>query len=142
MTGWGTGGTITGAGKVIKAARPDIQIVCAEPEVAALTSGAQWNPHPIQGWTPNFVPSILDKNIFDRTVLVANADAIETSRKLSKLEGIFCGISSGATVAAALAVAKDAPEGSVILAMLPDTAERYLSTGLFEGHIEGSDEIE
>jgi len=126
---------------VLKAARPDIKIINAEPEVAALTSGAPWNPHPIQGWTPNFVPKNLDTSIFDATVLVSNASAIAISRKLASLEGIFCGISSGATVAAALQVAADAKPGSSILAMLPDTAERYLSTALFEG-TEGSDTIE
>jgi cysteine synthase A len=142
VTGWGTGGTITGAGKVLKAARPHLKVVCAEPEMAALVSGAQWNPHMIQGWTPNFIPSILDKNVIDQTVLVSNQEALETSRKLASQEGIFCGISSGATVAAAIKLAANVTPGSCILAMLPDTAERYLSTALFEGIPESSDVIE
>jgi len=142
VTGWGTGGTLSGAGKVLKAARPYLKVVCAEPEVAALTSGAQWNPHAIQGWTPNFVPSILNKSVIDQTILVSNQEALDTSRKLATHEGIFCGISSGATVAAAIKLAANVTPGSSILAMLPDTAERYLSTALFEGLPEGSDVIE
>ena len=139
VTGWGTGGTLTGAGQVLKLARPDIQIIASEPAGAALLSGNEWQPHKIQGWTPDFVPGVLDREIADRIVPVDDATAIATSRRLAAEEGIFVGISAGATVAAALEVAKTAPEGSVLLAMLPDTGERYPSTVLFEGVNEGSD---
>ena len=140
VTGWGTGGTLTGAGQVLKLARPDIQIIASEPAGAALLSGNEWQPHKIQGWTPDFVPGVLDREIADRIVPVDDATAIATSRRLAAEDGIFVGISAGATVAAALEVAKTAPEGSVLLAMLPDTGERYLSTVLFEGVNEGSDD--
>ncbi len=140
VSGWGTGGTLTGAGQVLKLARPDIQIIASEPAGAALLSGKEWQPHKIQGWTPDFVPSVLDRSIADRIVPVDDVTAIATSRRLAAEEGLFVGISAGATVAAALEVAKTAPEGSVLLAMLPDTGERYLSTALFEGVNEGSDD--
>ncbi len=139
VTGWGTGGTLTGAGQMIKLARPEVRIVATEPEGAALLSGKPFTPHKIQGWTPDFVPSVLDRTVPDRIVPVTDADAIDTARALARSEGIFCGISSGGTFAAALQVARDAPAGSVILAMLPDTAERYLSTALFADIPEGSD---
>ena len=140
VSGWGTGGTLTGAGQVLKLARPDIQIIASEPAGAALLSGKEWQPHKIQGWTPDFVPSVLDRSIADRIVPVDDVTAIATSRRLAAEEGLFVGISAGATVAAALEVAKTATEGSVLLAMLPDTGERYLSTALFEGVNEGSDD--
>ena len=140
VSGWGTGGTLTGAGQVLKLARPDIQNIASEPAGAALLSGKEWQPHKIQGWTPDFVPSVLDRSIADRIVPVDDVTAIATSRRLAAEEGLFVGISAGATVAAALEVAKTAPEGSVLLAMLPDTGERYLSTALFEGVNEGSDD--
>jgi cysteine synthase A len=139
VTGWGTGGTLTGAGEMIRLARPETQIIACEPAGAALLSGNPFSPHKIQGWTPDFVPKVLKKEVAHRIVTVTDAEAIENSRALAKTEGIFCGISSGATFAAALKVAADAPDGSVILAMLPDTGERYLSTPLFEGIAEGSD---
>ncbi|HTT06524.1 MAG TPA: cysteine synthase A [Steroidobacteraceae bacterium] len=139
VTGWGTGGTLTGAGEVIKLARPEVQIVAAEPEAAALLSGKPFGPHKIQGWTPDFVPAVLNRNVADRIVTVGDADAISCARALAAREGIFCGISSGATFAAALKVAADAAEGAVLLAMLPDTGERYLSTALFEDIPDGSD---
>jgi cysteine synthase A len=139
VTGWGTGGTLTGAGQVIKLARPGVRITVSEPDGAALLSGREWKPHKIQGWTPDFVPAVLDREVADEILPVTDQEAIETSRLLSKSEGIFCGISSGATFAAALKVAAKAKQGDVILAMLPDTAERYLSTPLFEGIAEGSD---
>jgi cysteine synthase len=139
VTGWGTGGTLTGAGEVIKLARPEVQIVAAEPEAAALLSGKPFGPHKIQGWTPDFVPAVLKRGVADRIVTVSDADAIRCARELAAREGIFCGISSGATFAAALQVAADAGEGAVLLAMLPDTGERYLSTALFEGIPDGSD---
>jgi cysteine synthase len=139
VTGWGTGGTLTGAGEMIRLARPDTQIVVTEPAGASMLSGKPWSPHKIQGWTPDFVPAVLNKEVAHRIVPVTDVEAIETSRALSKSEGIFCGISSGGTFAAARKVAEEAPAGSVVLAMLPDTAERYLSTPLFEGIAEGSD---
>ena len=140
VTGWGTGGTLTGAGEIIRLARPDTKIVLAEPSVAQLVSGHEWKPHKIQGWTPDFVPAVLNKNVAHEIVPVDEVVARDTARALAQKEGIFCGISSGATFAAALDIAKKAKKGDVILAMLPDTGERYLSTFLFEGINEGSDE--
>ena len=140
VTGYGTGGTLTGAGEVLKFARPDLRICVTEPEGAALLSGREWAPHKIQGWTPNFIPGVLNRDIFDRIETVTDLEARDTARALSTQEGIFCGLSSGGTFAAALKVARIAEPGSVILTMLPDTGERYLSTFLFEGINEGSDE--
>jgi cysteine synthase A len=140
VTGYGTGGTMSGAGRTIKAARPEINIVATEPAAASLLSGAEWAPHKIQGWTPDFIPDVLDREVFDQLLSVTDDRAIEVSRELAHKEGIFCGISSGATLATALDVAEDAPDGSVILAMLPDTGERYLSTPLFEGVNKESDD--
>ena len=139
VTGWGTGGTLTGAGEMIRLARPDTQIIATEPAGAALLSGKPFTPHKIQGWTPNFVPEVLNRKVPHRILPVTDAEALETARNLARSEGIFCGISSGGTFAAALKVAAEAPQGAVILAMLPDTGERYLSTLLFEGIIDGSD---
>jgi cysteine synthase A len=141
VTGWGTGGTLSGAGAVIKAARPETRIVVAEPTEAALLDGQAWKPHKIQGWVPDFVPSVLDRSIADELLKVTDVEAVAQARALAAKEGIFCGISSGATFAAALVVAARAEPGSVILAMLPDTGERYLSTVLFEGVATGSDEV-
>ena len=141
VTGWGTGGTLTGVGEVLKVARPQVRIVASEPAGAALLSGNEWQPHKIQGWTPNFVPKVLNRGIADEIRPVDDVVARDTSRRLAEEEGIFAGLSSGATLAAALQVAEKAPEGSVLLAMLPDTGERYLSTFLFEGVNEGSDEL-
>ncbi len=140
VTGYGTGGTMTGAGEVIKAARPDVTIIATEPAGASLLAGGEWHPHKIQGWTPDFIPAVLNRDIYDQLVPVTDARAIEIARRLAAEEGIFAGISSGATLAAALIVAETAKDGSVILAMLPDTGERYLSTPLFEGINEGSDD--
>ena len=139
VTGWGTGGTLTGAGQMIRLARPDVTIIATEPAGAALLSGQSFTPHKIQGWTPDFVPAVLDRTVPHRIVPVKDAVAIETARALASREGIFCGISSGGTFAAALEVAGEAPAGSIILAMLPDTGERYLSTALFDGIPEESD---
>ena len=141
VTGWGTGGTLTGAGEMLKKARPDIKIVATEPEGAALLSGQEWKPHKIQGWTPNFIPAVLDRNVVDEIVLVGDVESRDAARDLATKEGIFCGLSSGGTFSAAKKVAAKAPKGSVILAMLPDTGERYLSTILFEGINEGTDEV-
>jgi cysteine synthase A len=140
VSGYGTGGTITGAGEVIKAARPDVTIVATEPAGAALLAGADWAPHKIQGWTPDFIPEVLNREVHDELVPVTDDRAIEVAKLLAAKEGIFAGISSGATLAAAFQVAETAEKGSVILAMLPDTGERYLSTPLFEGVEEGSDD--
>lgn len=140
VSGWGTGGTITGAGEVIKLARPQAQIVGAEPENAALLSGKEWAPHKIQGWTPDFIPGVLNKDIIDQIVQIPDDGAIQTAQALASQEGIFCGISGGGTMWAALEIAKTAPAGSTILAMIPDTGERYLSTPLFENITETSDD--
>jgi cysteine synthase A len=139
VTGWGTGGTLTGAGEMIRLARPEVEIVVTEPAGASLLAGAEFKPHKIQGWTPDFVPGVLNRSVPHRNVPVTDEESIAASRALARSEGIFCGISAGGTFAAALRVAEAAPAGSVILAMLPDTAERYLSTALFEGIAEGSD---
>lgn len=141
VTGYGTGGTLTGAGEMLKKARPDIKIVVAEPAGAALLSGDEWKPHKIQGWTPNFVPAVLDRSVYDEIVKVDDMESRDAARDLATKEGIFCGISSGATFLAAKKVAEKSPKGTVLLAMLPDTGERYLSTILFEGINEGTDEI-
>ncbi len=140
VTGYGTGGTLTGAGQVIKMARPDCRVVVTEPAGAALLDGKEWQPHKIQGWTPDFIPNVLDQQIADDNVPVTDEEAIEASRALATQEGVFCGISAGGTFAAAQKTAARAEAGSVVLAMLPDTGERYLSTPLFEGISEGSDE--
>ena len=140
VTGWGTGGTLTGVGEVLKVARPEVKITAAEPAVASLLRGNEWSPHKIQGWTPDFVPEVLNREVADQILTVADVDAIAISRRLAAEEGIFVGISAGATVSAALQVAESAPEGSVLLAVLPDTGERYFSTPLFEGVNEGSDD--
>ncbi len=139
VSGWGTGGTLTGVGEMLRLARPETQIIAAEPENAAMLSGKPFTPHKIQGWTPDFLPSVLNREVAHRIVTVSDTDAIAQARALASREGIFCGISSGATVAAALKVAAEAPQGAVILAMLPDTGERYLSTPLFEGIGDGGD---
>lgn len=140
VAGWGTGGTITGSGEMIKLARPKTQIVAAEPENAALLSGNEWAPHKIQGWTPDFVPGVLNPDIVDQIVLIPDDGAIETAQALASQEGIFCGISGGGSMWAALEVAKTAPPGSTILAIIADTGERYLSTPLFENISEDSDD--
>ena len=141
VTGYGTGGTMTGAGQIIKAARPDVKIVATEPAGAALLSRGEWQPHKIQGWTPDFVPAVLDRTVPDQIVPVTDEESMATSRALATEEGIFCGISAGGTFAAALHFAQDAEPGSSILTMLPDTGERYLSTPLFGDISEGSDEV-
>jgi cysteine synthase A len=141
VTGWGTGGTLTGAGQMLKLARPETKVVTTEPAVASMLAGKDWSPHKIQGWTPNLVPSVLDRSVYDHNLPVTDEVARDTARALAHKEGIFCGISAGGTFAAALQVAHElAKPGDVILAMLPDTGERYLSTFLFEGVNEGSDD--
>jgi len=140
VSGWGTGGTLTGVGEVLKVARPDTRIIATEPAGAALLKGDDWKPHKIQGWTPDFVPDVLNRNVVDELVTVEDDRAIATARRLAAEEGIFVGISAGATVASALDVADRAEPGAVILAMLPDTGERYFSTPLFADVNEGSDD--
>lgn len=140
VSGYGTGGTVTGVGEVLKVARPNIKIIGTEPEGAALLSGNDWQPHKIQGWTPDFIPDVMNQTICDEVLPVSDTLSRDTALSLARNEGIFCGISAGATFAAALKVAETAAEGSSILAMLPDTGERYLSTFLFEDIEEGSDE--
>ncbi|HLN79682.1 MAG TPA: cysteine synthase A [Thermoanaerobaculia bacterium] len=140
VTGYGTGGTLTGAGEMLKKARPDVKVVVVEPEGAALLAGGEWHPHKIQGWTPDFVPEVLDREVIDELLTVTDVEARDSARDLATKEGIFCGISSGGTFAGAVKVAQKAPKGSTILAMLPDTGERYFTTGLFEGINEGTDD--
>ena len=140
VSGWGTGGTLTGVGEVLRVARPQTRIIACEPAGAALLAGNEWQPHKIQGWTPDFVPSVLNREVLDDVLLIDDVLARDTARRLAAEEGIFVGISAGATAAAALQVAAKAAPGSVLLAMLPDTGERYLSTFLFEGVNEGSDD--
>jgi len=151
VTGFGTGGTLTGVGRVLRKERPETQIIVCEPEMAPLLGNSDqqprlpdgspagshpaWKPHPMQGWSPDFIPRIageaVDEKLFDRTINVAGPAAMKASLDLARQEGIFVGITAGATFAGALQVAAAAPKGSSILAMLPDTGERYLSTPLF-----------
>ncbi len=140
VTGWGTGGTLTGAGQVLKAARPEVKIIATEPEVASLLGGKEWKPHKIQGWTPDFLPDVLDPKVHDRLVPVTEDESRVCARRLAAEEGIFVGISAGATLAAGLQIARDAAPGTTLLVMLPDTGDRYLSTWLFEDLEAGSDE--
>ncbi|KRG65259.1 cysteine synthase [Stenotrophomonas terrae] len=140
VSGWGTGGTLTGVGEVLKLARPDTRIIATEPAGAALLAGKDFSPHKIQGWTPDFIPEVLNRQVYDQLLSIQDERAIETARRLAAEEGIFVGISSGATVASALDVAAKAEAGSVILAMLPDTGERYFSTPLFADVNDGSDD--
>lgn len=139
VSGYGTGGTITGAGQMIRLARPEVKIISTEPAGASLLAGKEWAPHKIQGWTPDFIPDVLDRKVAHQNIPVTDDEAIATSRALATQEGIFCGISSGGTFAAALKVAEKAEDGTVILAMLPDTGERYLSTPLFADVPDGPD---
>ena len=140
VTGWGTGGTLTGAGEMIKLARPDVKIIASEPEAAQLVGGQEWHPHKIQGWTPDFVPDVLNPDIHDQLLPVSDEDGKEMARRLAAEEGIFVGISAGATLAAGHQAAKSAEPGSVMLVMLPDTGERYLGSYLFDDLVEGSDD--
>ena len=133
IAGVGTGGTITGVSQVIKARKPSFKAIAVEPSDSPVLSGGQKGPHKIQGIGAGFVPDVLDQSLLDDVVTVSNDDAFETSRQLSKLEGIACGISSGAAVKAALEVARR-PEsgGQTIVVIIPSLAERYISTPLFE----------
>ena len=151
VTGIGTGGTLKGVARILEEERPETKVVVCEPaDAPMLTSGTKqdrksdgapasrhpsWKPHPIQGWSPDFIPKLagdaVDKGYVDKVLTIAAPDAMNWSRQLARKEGIFVGTSGGATFAGAMQVAADAPKGSVILCMLPDTAERYLSTPLF-----------
>ncbi|MSR08565.1 MAG: cysteine synthase A [Gammaproteobacteria bacterium] len=140
VTGWGTGGTLTGAGEVLKAGRPEVRVVVTEPAGASLLAGKEWKPHKIQGWTPDFLPDVLNPQVYDELVTVTDDEGKENALRLAREEGIFVGLSAGATLAAGLKVAAKAPPGSSILVMLPDTGERYLSSFLFQEVPEGSDD--
>jgi cysteine synthase A len=151
VTGYGTGGTLTGVGRVLRAKRPDTKIIVCEPQDAQLIASHQpqarlpdgsaaaghpaWKPHPMQGWTPDFIPKIagdaVDAQFIDELLPISGPDAMRYSRELAQKEGIFVGITAGATLAGALQVAARAKPGATILCMLPDTGERYLSTPLF-----------
>lgn len=162
VTGYGTGGTVTGVARVLRELRPEVKIILTEPANAAIVASGHaqerdeqgsptvshpaFEPHPIQGWTPDFIPLVLqeslDKNFYDELLPVVGADGMAWSRRLAAEEGIFTGVSGGSTFAIAMQVAETAPEGSVILVMLPDTGERYLSTPLFDGIAETMTEDE
>ncbi|MFL5564977.1 MAG: cysteine synthase A [Gemmatimonadaceae bacterium] len=151
VTGFGTGGTLKGVARVLAKERPEVKVVVSEPaDAPLLTSGTAqdrnpdgspasrhpaWKPHPIQGWSPDFIPKLtgdaVDMDLVDRVITIPGARAMECSRQLARQEGIFVGISAGGTFAAALEVCAEAPKGATILCMLPDTGERYLTTPLF-----------
>jgi cysteine synthase A len=131
--GTGTGGTITGVGEVLKARKPSVRIVAAEPKDSPVISGGKAGPHKIQGWGPGFLPKVLNTAVIDETILVSNEDAGTYARRLSREEGILSGISCGGALWAAVQVAKRPEnEGKLIVVVLPDTGERYLSTWLYE----------
>jgi len=131
VAGVGTGGTITGVGQVLKQQYPEALVCAVEPEDSPVLSGGRSGPHRIQGIGAGFVPEVLDTEVFDRVIKVATKDALESARALARREGILAGISSGAAVFAAVAVAKELGPGKVVVVVLPDTGERYLSTELF-----------
>jgi cysteine synthase A len=153
VTGYGTGGTVSGVARVLRRERPETKIILSEPANAQLVGSGKsqqrnddgspsaghtaFEPHPIQGWTPDFIPLVLqeaiDKSYYDELIPIAGPEAVKWAKALAQQEGIFCGISSGATFGVAMKIAEKAQDGAVILAMLPDTGERYLTTPLFEG---------
>ncbi|MCT4369053.1 pyridoxal-phosphate dependent enzyme [Yangia mangrovi] len=162
VTGYGTGGTVTGVSRVLRKERPETRIVLSEPANAQLVgsgiaqgraadgspteSHSAFEPHPIQGWTPDFIPAVLqeglDAGAYDELIPVAGPDGIAWAKKLAMKEGILTGVSGGSTFAIAMKIAETAEPGTVILAMLPDTGERYMSTPLFEGVVEDMDDEE
>ncbi len=162
VTGYGTGGTVTGVGRVLRKERPDTKIILSEPANAQIVGGGtaqerddqgqpasshpDFQPHPIQGWTPDFIPLVLqeaiDNNLYDELLPVAGPDGIKWARELAAKEGIFTGVSGGSTFAIAMDLAAKAEPGAVILCMLPDTGERYMTTPLFEGIEEDMSEEE
>jgi cysteine synthase A len=135
VAGVGTGGTITGVGEVLRAARPDVRIYAVEPAESPVLSGGEPGFHHIQGIGAGFVPTILDTGIYDEVIAIAESEAVAFTRALARYEGLLVGISSGAACAAAIAVARRLGRGSIVLTMFPDTGERYLTTDLF--HAEG-----
>ena len=133
VAGVGTGGTVSGVGKALKAHRPEVEIVAVEPDASPVLSGGAAAPHKIQGIGAGFVPETYDGNVVDRILRVTNEEAVAATRELAVVEGMLCGISSGAAFSAALRLAADeAYAGKTIVALLPDTGERYLSTGVFD----------
>jgi cysteine synthase len=162
VTGYGTGGTLAGVARVLRVERPETKIMLCEPANAQLVGSGKaqergadgspagshpaFEPHLIQGWTPDFIPLVLqealDKKYFNERVAIAGPEGVKWAKALAQKEGIFTGISGGSTFAVAMQVAEKAAPGSVILAMLPDTGERYLTTPMFEGIAEGMDEEE
>ena len=131
-SGIGTGGTITGIGEVLKARNPDMEIWAVEPENAAILAGGNIGTHLQMGIGDGIIPEILNQSIYDRIYIVTDDEALRTARRLAREEGIMCGISSGTNVAAAVALAKQLGPGKTVVTVLPDTAERYFSTPLFD----------
>jgi cysteine synthase A len=151
VTGFGTGGTLKGVGRVLAKERPEVKIILSEPADAPMVTSKtpqernddgspksrhpSWKPHPIQGWSPDFIPKLtgdaVDMDLVDQVITIPGPQAMQASKQLAQKEGIFVGVSAGATFSAALEIAKNAPKGTTLLAMLPDTGERYLSTPLF-----------
>lgn len=132
LAGFGTGGTLTGIGEALKAINPGIRIYAVEPENAAVLSGGKIGQHIQQGIGDGFIPAVLNTRLIDCTVVVSDQDALATARRLARREGLFCGISSGANVYAAIRIAEQLGEGKTVVTILPDTGERYLSTALIE----------
>jgi len=162
VTGFGTGGTLKGVGRVLAKERPEVKVILSEPADAPMVTSKTpqernsdgspasrhpaWKPHPIQGWSPDFIPKLtgdaIDMDLVDQVITIPAPQAMQCARQLAQKEGIFVGVSAGGTFAAALEISKDAPKGTTILAMLPDTGERYLSTPLFADYLPEMNEEE
>ena len=140
VTGFGTSGTLTGVGQMLRLARPDVRIVTYEPQNAPVLAGGDWTRHKLQGLSPNFVPEVMDRSVIDELHTVSEEEARSTALRLAREEGILAGISGGANVAMALRIAERSETGTVVLTMLPDSGERYLSSYLFEDINEESDD--